>query len=52
MAEKGYSKSHDLELDLDDFSLETTTKHLEVTVINYQINSPWNVVDCLLLKVF
>lgn len=47
LAEKGYSKSHDLELDLDDFSLETTTKHLKEIVINYQINSPRNIMDCL-----
>lgn len=48
---KDYPKSHGLELDLDDFRLETTTKHLAVTVINYKINSLRNVVDCLLLEV-
>jgi len=36
---------------LDDFRLETTTKHLVVTVINYQIRSSRNIVYCLLLEV-
>lgn len=51
MAEKGYPKSHVLELNLAYFRLETTIKHLAVTVINYQINTPRNIADCLLLEV-
>lgn len=39
MAEKGNPKFFILELDLDDFKLKSTIKHLAVKVINYQMNS-------------
>lgn len=39
MAEKGNPKFFILELDLDDFRLKSTIKHLAVKVINYHMNS-------------
>lgn len=39
LAEKGNPKFFILELDLDDFKLKSTIKHLAVNVINYQMNS-------------